>query len=166
MNQPDWIAFCDDFSARFPSDFEWLDSRPKTLDLWFTDVFSGLSLADCLDVSQRIFRGTIPVWHAYERDKIPGTYRHHVGLMRQERRAQAQIEGYRKQPRKRGGGLVDVLADADKRVGDGKSMAECFLHCERMRTEHGATLEDRNAYVAEYFDVPISEHENYNQEFA
>lgn len=165
MNRSDWIFFCDDFSARFPSDFEWLDARPKTLELWFTDVFSGLSLVDCQDVSLRIFRGTIPPWKAYERDRIPGTYAHHVGLMRQERKARAQIEGYRKETR-RGGGIVDVLADADKRAGDGKSMAACFLHCERMRLEQGATLEERNAYVEEYFDVPVEEHENYNPEFA
>lgn len=151
MNQPEWITFCTDFAARFPSDFEWLDAKPKTVELWFTDVFSGLGLAYCLDVSQRLFKGTIEPWKAYERDRIPSVYQYHVGLMRKALRTQAEVSGYTAYDRKvRGGGMVEILTAGDSYFNDGKSMLSCFRHCEKLKTE-GVPLSERNEYVEEYF---------------
>lgn len=157
MNSHEWITFCSDFQTRFPSDFQYVDSKPRTLELWFTDVFSGLALADCLDVSQRLFRGAIPLWKPFdsERDRIPSVYQYHVGLMRQQRRKAAEVQGFKEHDRQaRGGGLIDVLKQGDKHFGDGKSMSWCFRKCERMRINQGASLEERSAFVEEYFGEP------------
>jgi hypothetical protein len=149
MNNTEWLRFMTDFAARFPSDFEWLDARPKTLAIWFRAVFSGLGYHDCMEVSLHVFKG-VAAWKAYERDRIPSVYQHEVGKLRQDRRERERVDGYRHDRRARGGGIGDVLAKADEGFGDGKSMAACFRHCERMKSE-GQTLAERQAYVAEYF---------------
>lgn len=157
MNMQEWVSFMDDFSARFPSDFEWLDAHPKTQDVWFRDIFSGLGIEDCLQVSADVFR-TGQGWAAYERDRIPSHYQAEVGRMRQKRREASRIEGYRKEPRKRrprmgtdlNRGMVNILSAGDKGFDDGKSMAECYKNCEQMKAD-GATPEQRAAYVEEYF---------------
>lgn len=150
MTNAEWITFMDDFGARFPSDFAWLDDKGQTRKVWFRDIFSGLGLEDCLTVSLDIFRSG-KGWAAYERDRIPSHYQAEVGRMRQTRREKARVEGYRQHDRKaRGGGILEILEVGDSGFNDGKSMAECFRHCEQMKTE-GTTPEQRAEYVQEYF---------------
>lgn len=150
MTDAEWITFMDDFSARFPSDFDWLNTKAKTRRVWFRDIFSGLGLEDCLAVSLEIFR-TGQGWKAYERDRIPSHYQSEVGKMRQTRRDRARVEGYSQHDRKvRGGGMVEILAAGDAGFDDGISMLACFKHCEQMKRD-GQTPEQRQAYVDEYF---------------
>jgi hypothetical protein len=147
MNRNDWSKFQNDFSARFPSDWEWVQSKPKTLSLWYTDVFSGLALADCLDVSKSLFIGKLQRWEAYSRDSIPAVYQRHVGNMRAERRASAQEREQQQHIE-----FMRRTAAAGGIIENDKSMAHAFQTTQKMRAD-GATLTECEYWTAEYFEV-------------
>ena len=83
---PDWLEFAADFRARFPTEASWLKTRAETRKLWWSEVFSKLSLSDSLEVSRLVMLGTIAKWYAYE--DIPAVYRRECGKLRSAREDQ------------------------------------------------------------------------------
>lgn len=105
MNQQEWVEFAKDFQTRFPTEGAWLKNRPDTFKLWYRDIFSGLSLQDCLEVSKLVFSGTKTFWDRYE--QVPSIYMREVGVMRVKRRERsAEMDRRHRETLIKKGGIV------------------------------------------------------------
>lgn len=73
MDREEFRKWAIDFGERFPASGDFLGSLPSaTREKWFDEIFAGLTLADCLEVSRRIMaQGDLA---AYQREHIPSIF--------------------------------------------------------------------------------------------
>ena len=137
-------SFLTDFQELFPTDSEWLDKYPATLQRWFRDVFSGLGLEDCLATSSAISRGDVDGWGAFEgRQRIAAVYAQEVGRLRVERRQAEESEQQtldQEYHRRNPAGII---------AGD-KSMSKALVELKRL-TKAGASKCEQRDFLDQYF---------------
>lgn len=147
-------VFWKDFSLRFPADAQWCAGHPDTTRLWFQEVFSGLGLADCMEVSKAIMAGHLDGWaprgneKVYDRQQIPAVYQRHVGAMRYKRRMEAEKAETLRREQMRKAQTSGVIA------GD-KSMSAAYRECRRIKAG-GGTDEEVARYLDEIYPETVS----------
>lgn len=137
------------FAERFPDDNEWVVAHRQTAELWYTEIFADLPLADCLDQLRQIFIGKAEKWQAWQRDQIGAIIarpvRRKLGeLSEHERMSSVVREDASKMRRNKSGGVNGL--------GSLGSLAAAYQRACKLR-ENGASEEEIQATIDEAFGL-------------
>lgn len=147
MRQNEFALFLNDLVARFPDEAEWLSKHPATVQLWYTEIFADLPLADCLDQLRQIFIGRAEKWQAWQRDQIGAIIAKPVRRKLSEASERDRMSSVIREDasRKRRGGLGGVNG-----AGMIGSLTAAYQKACKLR-EMGASEEEIQATIDEAF---------------
>lgn len=69
MTREEYNRWLNDFQTRFPDSANWMRGKERTLAMWFNEIFSRLTLDDCLSANRELMTSDDPI-RAYERETI------------------------------------------------------------------------------------------------
>lgn len=111
MTRDEFNQWLDDFQARFPDSANWMRGKERTLGLWFDEVFSTLTLDDCLEANRQLMTSDDPI-RAYERETIAARVAQ-IARRRAYRRSDAANQEWRQNTKRRW-----TPSEGEERLGD------------------------------------------------